>query len=81
MGGDGIFSINLFEENSEIKNEEKKILWFFGDTFINVENPKVRKNSSEFPSNTIAISSCKDGKFTYKYYWRTEDSKKKFTNI
>ena len=64
LGGDGAFSIPLSPDRE---------LWLFGDSFIARHNHHTRAGSTRAAStmvaNTIAISSCRAGKFSIDYHW------------
>ncbi len=59
LGADGAFSIPLSPDRE---------LWLFGDSFIARRNHHTRAGST-MVANTIAISSCRSGKFSIDYHW------------
>ena len=62
LGGDGAFSIPLSKERE---------LWLFGDTFVSADPKQTRSRSgASMVRNSIAISSCRGGKWTIEYHWR-----------
>lgn len=60
LGGDGASSISLSAERE---------LWLFGDSFVSYRSTKTRAGVG-MVANTIAISSCRGGKWTIQSYWR-----------
>ncbi len=60
LGGDGIYSVQL---------TEKKTLWIFGDSFVSRDNIIVRNQQTGFVPNSIAISTCNNGKWDINYFW------------
>jgi hypothetical protein len=60
LGGDGAFSIPLSPDRE---------LWLFGDSFIARHNHHSTRAASTMVANTIAISSCRAGKFSIDYHW------------
>jgi uncharacterized protein DUF4185 len=62
LGGDAVFSIPLSNERE---------LWLFGDTFVSADPKQTRSRSgTAMVRNSIAISSCRGGKWTIEYHWR-----------
>jgi hypothetical protein len=62
MGGDGAFSIPLAPDRE---------LWMFGDTFVSrPDQHKQTRVGSTMVANTIALSSCRAGKWSIEYHWR-----------
>jgi hypothetical protein len=65
LGGDAAYSIRL---------SDTKSVWLFGDSFIGDPGRKTR-SGSKMVSNTIAISSCANGSWSIRYYWRSRGAK------
>ncbi len=64
LGGDAAYSVPLDAQHS---------VWLFGDTFVG--DPSMRTRSgSHMVSNSIAISTCRDGIFDIHYYLPTQKS-------
>ncbi len=62
LGGDAAFSIPLSNERE---------LWLFGDSFVSADRKQTQTRAgAAMVSNSIAISSCRGGKWTIKYQWR-----------
>ncbi len=62
LGGDGAFSIPLSNERE---------LWLFGDTFVSADPEQTQSRAgAAMVRNSIAISSCRGGKWTIEYHWR-----------
>ncbi len=62
LGGDGAFSIPLSNERE---------LWLFGDTFVSADTKQTQTRvGAGLVRNSIAISSCRGGKWTIQYHWR-----------
>jgi hypothetical protein len=59
LGGDAAYSIRL---------SDTKSVWLFGDSFVGDPGRKM-------VSNTIAISSCANGSWSIRYYWRNRGAK------
>jgi hypothetical protein len=59
LGGDAAYSVEL---------SENRTLWLFGDTFINLKNPKSRTGAAII-SNTIAISTFRNNKREMEYFF------------
>jgi hypothetical protein len=59
LGADGAFSIPLSPDRE---------LWLFGDSFVARHNQHTRAGST-MVANTVAISSCRAGKFSIDYHW------------
>ena len=60
VGGDGASSIPL---------DPDRELWLFGDSFVSRPGRRTRAGST-MVANTIAISSCRSGKWSIEYHWR-----------
>ncbi len=60
LGGDGGSSIPLAPEREA---------WLFGDSFVSRPGKRTRAGSA-MVANTIAISSCRMGKWSIEYHWR-----------
>jgi hypothetical protein len=65
LGGDAAYSIRL---------SDTKSVWLFGDSFVGDPGRKTR-SGSKMVSNTIAISSCANGSWSIRYYWRNRGAK------
>lgn len=65
LGGDAADSIRLSDTRS---------VWLFGDSFVGDPGRKTR-SGSKMVSNTIAISSCANGSWNIRYYWRSRGAK------
>ncbi len=65
VGGDGAYSVDL---------GAGRVLWLFGDTFIDPDGTGARKNpTTRMVSNTVAIQQGYDpADATMRYYWGTE---------
>lgn len=61
LGGDAIFSVRLDETSA-------RTLWMFGDTFINKNDP-TKRGGGKIVANSIAISTCIEGRFSIRYHW------------
>lgn len=64
LGGDAIYSVRLNDE---------KVLWMFGDTFVGEEYQGTR-NKTSMVGNSVAVSTCKNGKFHINYFPRIENN-------
>jgi hypothetical protein len=65
LGGDAAYSIRL---------SDTKSVWLFGDSFVGNPGQKTR-SGSKMVSNTIAVSSCANGSWRVRYYWRIRGAK------
>jgi hypothetical protein len=62
LGADGAFSIPLSQDRE---------LWLFGDTFVSADPMQTKTRAgATMVTNSIAISSCRGGKWTIEYHWR-----------
>ena len=62
LGADAAYSIPLSDERE---------LWLFGDTFVSADPMQMQTRAgATMVTNSIAISSCRGGKWTIKYHWR-----------
>jgi hypothetical protein len=62
LGADGAFSILLSQDRE---------LWLFGDTFVSADPMQAQNRAgATMVTNSIAISSCRGGKWMIKYHWR-----------
>ena len=66
LGGDDAYSVPI---------DGGRVVWLFADSFVGGAGQTVRAGSRMI-SNTIAISTCDDGKFSISYYWRDRGAPK-----
>lgn len=62
LGADAAYSVPL---------PSGKTVWLFGDTFVGGAGQTTR-SGSKMIANSIAISSCDDGRGSVDYYWKRE---------